>query len=234
MSSKEEKQPISLDETNEIIERVEQTIIADLLNDDSVVEEAFTKLEPRDFANKNYAIIFNVISELYREGKAINQYLVIDYITNHKELIFEQYDLIITSIANQYITSADVDEHIDLIKNASIKRQMDAFANELVETRIDFTNFNDQIFALEKKFLDITNSKKTSNINSINQITKNYQKRLEQIYTSSSEISGTPSGYEGIDRITNGFQPGDLIILAARPGVGKTALALNFLLNAAE
>jgi replicative DNA helicase len=65
-------------------------------------------------------------------------------------------------------------------------------------------------------------------------ISENYIENLKKIRENQSKLTGTSSGFDGIDNLTNGFQKGDLIILAARPSIGKTALALNFLLNAAQ
>jgi replicative DNA helicase len=221
-------------QTKQIIDTVEQKLIGELLNNSFVLEDAVLKLEPRDFGNSNMAAVFGAIVALYNDAKTIDEHTVIDYLTSHTNMQFDDYVVIVRSLASQFGTAADVEDHIDLIKNASIKRRMDQFAGELVTTPINFTDFNDQIYDLEKRFLDITNAKRSSKISTIAQVAQNYQKKLDTIYGKTNEITGTTSGYESIDKITNGFQPGDLIILAARPGVGKTALALNFLLNAAK
>lgn len=85
-----------------------------------------------------------------------------------------------------------------------------------------------------KRFLDITNSNKTKDVETLSEIMIEYHKKLESMKGRIETLTGTTSGYYELDKITNGFQPEDLIILAARPGIGKTAIALNFLLNAAK
>ena len=78
----------------------------------------------------------------------------------------------------------------------------------------------------------IINSRNLNNVSLISEYVENFKDKLEIIKNNSGKITGTTSGFGEIDEITNGFQPGDLIILAARPSLGKTALAINFLSNA--
>lgn len=217
------------------ISALERKVISDVLNDSEVLENITNKLDPQDFLIKELGIIFSVAQTLNKESKSVDPHTVINYIDNHNELQFDNYSDIIISLYNQYTTSIDVDDHVDLIKNASIKRKLDAFAAKIVETKFDATSFNDQMFNVEQEFISITGSKKNIKLKKISDVTTSYQEKLNTILSASENgFFGTPSGYRDIDKITNGFQPGDLIILAARPGIGKTALALNFLLNAAN
>ncbi|MBQ4209310.1 AAA family ATPase [bacterium] len=87
---------------------------------------------------------------------------------------------------------------------------------------------------MQKKFLDIIERKKNSQLEPIDKAIIKCYKSLESNFKDKGVITGTPIGIEEIDNVTNGFQRGDLIILAARPGMGKTAIALNFIFNAAK
>lgn len=217
------------------ISSLERKVISDILNDPEVLDNITNKLEPQDFLNKELGIIFSAAQALNKEAKAVDPHTVINYLDSHDELQFDGYSEIIISLYNQFTTSIDVDDHVDLIKNASIKRKMDAFASKIVETKFDPTIFADQMFNMEQEFMAIAGSKKNIKLKRIGDVTASYQDKLNTILDQDDGgYFGTTSGYADIDKITNGFQPGDLIILAARPGVGKTALALNFLLNAAE
>lgn len=219
---------------NDSVYNIEKDLISILLNDHSVLEDVLLKLQPSDFDNEYLRRIFAVISILQKEGKKVNSLTIANYIKNHQEYEFDDYQIILDSIDNSYSSSDIVNDYVDLIKNASIKRSLESFANSLLDMKFDVNNFNSQVWELEKKFLDIINSKKVSQIKSMNEICDSYKNKLDQVYNNIDKITGTTSGYSAIDRITNGFQPGDLIILAARPGIGKTTLALNFLYNAAK
>lgn len=116
----------------------------------------------------------------------------------------------------------------------STKRLLDEFANKIIETKIDLTQCADQIAELQKNFLDIIERKKNSHLEPINQVINKCLNSLELTFKNKTKITGTEIGFSAIDEITSGFQNGDLIILAARPGIGKTAISLNFIYNAAK
>lgn len=218
----------------QLLEDVEKDLIAEIINDSYVLEDVVIKLEPRDFSNGDMSRIFGVILELTKNNKPVNENNIIDYINNHTEVQFNDYEIVIKALANKFVNSADVENHVDLIKNASIKRQLESFAGELPSTKIDIPNFNDQIEELEKRFLGIIHSKRSTKFLNIKEALNEYKDKIEKIATNTGELTGITSGFEEIDKLTNGFQKGDLIIIAARPGDGKTAIALNFLLKAAE
>jgi replicative DNA helicase len=219
---------------NQLLEDVEKDLIAEIINDSYVLEDVVIKLEPRDFSNSDMSRIFGVILELTKNNKVVNEANIIDYINNHSEVQFNDYEIIVRSLANKFVNSADVEGHVDLIKNASIKRQLESFAGELPTTKIDVPNFNNQIEELEKRFLGIIHSKRSTKFMHIKDALNEYKDKVERISSHTGELTGITSGYDEIDKLTNGFQKGDLIIIAARPGDGKTAIALNFLLKAAE
>ncbi|MDR3330087.1 MAG: AAA family ATPase, partial [Mycoplasmataceae bacterium] len=219
---------------NQIVEHVEQELISEILSDISVAEDAVLKLEPADFANKQMAAIFNVIIALHEEGKSIDEHTITSYIQAHNELQFDDYALVIKTLSHKFVSVADADDHIELIKNASIKRQINSFAEEMIETNMDPIQFDELLWNLQTRFSSIVSSKHTSKIATMSEITKQYVQHLGKIMNHEESISGTPTGFSMIDSKTNGLQPGEMIVLAARPSVGKTALALNFLLNAAR
>jgi replicative DNA helicase len=219
---------------NQLIEPIEQELISEILNDQSVAEDAILKLEPRDFLNKHIAIIFNIIIKLHSEAKTISEHTILNYVSTHQEMQFDNYEMEIKRLANKFVSTVNFEDHIDLIKNASIKRQLNEFANEIIATDMDITKFNELLFNFQNRMVTITSAKRSNKIASIADIAQDYSKDLQRIMSHHEEVTGTPTGFSLIDAKTNGFQPGDLIILAARPGIGKTALALNFLVNAAK
>jgi replicative DNA helicase len=128
---------------NQIVEHVEQELISEILSDISVAEDAVLKLEPADFANKQMAAIFNVIIALHEEGKSIDEHTITSYIQAHNELQFDDYALVIKTLSHKFVSVADADDHIELIKNASIKRQINSFAEEMIETNMDPIQFDE-------------------------------------------------------------------------------------------
>ena len=127
-----------------------------------------------------------------------------------------------------------MDEYLRLIKNNSITFKLNNFGNKLSDIVLNNDRFNEELWSLQKEFQDIINASKNSDLITSKELAKNYTHLLDVIRSKGNEITGTSSGFNDIDEFTNGFQAGDLIILAARPSIGKTALALNFLINAAK
>ena len=217
--------------------KFEQYIISCMLNDHNVIDDALSKLSANDFFDIKLRCIFQVIGEIHRQSKPVNKDTVIEYLSKNQELasLIGDYNSTVVNLAYEWTTSINFDSYIDLVKEFSIKKQLNNFAGQLINEQPDFTRFKDQSYKWLTQFSSIVNSKKADNIESIGEITNEYKKSLDKMINSDhSKLTGISSGYQDIDKFTDGFQKGDLIILAARPGTGKTALALNFVLNAAK
>ena len=159
---------------------------------------------------------------------------MLDFFATNEKYQFENWQIYIETLITNFYNEDDFTSNIEIIYNASTKRQLDEFANRIIETKIDWTKSTEQIADLQRNFLDIIERKKNSQLESIDKSIIKCYKSLEANFKDKRKITGTSIGFEEIDNITNGFQKGDLIILAARPGMGKTAIALNFIYNAAK
>lgn len=199
-----------------------------------VVDECVLYLDTDDFADAKNRAIFAVIKELHSSAKPVNKNVILDFMANNEAYQFEGWRQYFEEIASAYSNDEDLKTNLEIVKNASIKRSLDRFAKEVIDTKIDFAKYNNQVFELQNKFLEIVNSKKTSHLIAMQDVARGYRDAIQKLRERKQDITGTEIGFRLIDQTTNGFQPGDLIILAARPGVGKTALALNFAMQAAK
>lgn len=220
--------------SNDAIVEMEKIVIAAILNNDEKIDEIFLQLSEEDFSDTYLRIIFKIAQNFRSDGRTLDFLSLIDYLKKNKECQFPNYDSIISEIDSMYVYQHNIMQYIESIKNDSIKRQLYEFSKEISNADLDVITTKEKLWNLEKKFLDITSNKKNKEIESLSKILTGLQKKLEIILSRSNEMTGTTSGYESLDKITNGFQPGDLIILAARPGIGKTALSINFMVNAAK
>lgn len=220
---------------NESIDEIEKIVISHILNKSKYIEDIFLNLNDDDFNNYNNKTIFKVAYNFKLEAKEIDLLSLINYFELSHDHKFSNFKSYLVSIDSKYLFQQNIMQYIELIKNASMKRKMNAFAKEISKTDINILSYKEKVWELEKKFLDITNDTKSKSIESISEIVEEYSKNFEKnLNKFSDELTGITSGYYSIDKITNGFQEGDLIILAARPGIGKTALAINFLVNASK
>ncbi|MEF9984881.1 MAG: replicative DNA helicase [Malacoplasma sp.] len=216
------------------IDEIEKIILANSFNVCKETEEIFLNLKPEDFELSQHRLIFAVLEKLWAENKKVDVLSVINFISTNNEFQFEDFVSYIIGIDSKFAFQQNIVQYIDIIKNNSIKRKFSDFAKTLEDTNLDVISAKDKLWNLEKQFLNITSNKKTKQIEQIGKIVEEYNKKLEQLLNQTDELTGITSGFPSIDKITNGFQGGDLIILAARPGVGKTALGINFILNAAK
>lgn len=220
-------------ESNSILE-IEKIVLSIVINKGQDYDEVFINLKSEDFFDYNCRVIFIILEKFREEGKDIDLFSVIDYIDQNSECQFDNYKQYILDINSKFSYQQNIKQLLDIVKNASIKRQIDAFAQTLQSTNFDVLSAKEKLWNLEKDFLNITNNKKSKEIESLSKILIEYQKKIDQLMNLDDSLTGVTSGYISVDKLTNGFQGGDLIILAARPGIGKTTLAINFLVNAAK
>ncbi|MGL4950342.1 MAG: replicative DNA helicase [Mycoplasma sp.] len=213
---------------------IERTILSIMLNDNSTIANVVAILEPKDFSDSTNRAIFAAILEYYLLNNKCDPKLFVKYIEANDKFIIPYAPTTILNLLNIYTDSFDLEMYIDTIKMNSTLVQLKRFGNDLQDLTLEYNDYNDEIWDLQKKFLDIVNSRTTGNILDTKQVTRQFLEKLEQIKTNKGVLNGTTSGFVEVDEFTNGFQPGDLIILAARPSIGKTALAINMLLSAAK
>ena len=218
---------------NDYIVTVEIEILANILNNPIKMHSVVLNLESKDFLDPKNRCIYTALLQLNKQAIVIKQNTLIDYIANNKQYQFDNWKEYIETLANDFYNNEDLEANIGIVYNASTKRLLDEFAKKIIDTKLDFSQPQEKIFKLQKDFLDIVERKKSSNLTEIQKIMNNCLEKIKN-NLGKSELTGTSIGYSAIDRVTSGFQNGDLIILAARPGVGKTAIAINFLLNAAR
>lgn len=222
-------------ETN-YIENIERMIISSLLNNDKDVDEIFLHLVPSDFLKKEHRVIFKHIIDFRNNNKEID-FISLIYQLKNKEnnLDIDYYQNYITEVFSEYSYNHNsVPQLIDIVKNYSIKRKINDFSEILKNTDLDIINTQEKLWELEKEFSNITSSKKTQEIEGIAKILDDFNKKLLLRKEKLDDEEVVKSGYRNIDALTNGFGFGDLVILAARPGVGKTTLAINFLVSVAK
>lgn len=229
-----DNQIIKEDISQESVNEMEKIVLSHIINKGKYIEDIFLQLQINDFGGYENRALFTTLFNFKTEGKDFDLLSLINFYDMNTELQFSNYREYIVEINKKYTHQQNIMQFLDVIKNASIKRKLNDFSKTLNSTNIDIISSREKLWELEQEFLNITNNKKTKEIESLKNIIGEFDKKLKQIMNQKDDLTGTTSGYPSLDKITNGFQGGDLIILAARPGIGKTALAINFLVNAAK
>ena len=141
----------------------------------------------------------------------------------------------LSEVIDSVITAANVEYYIDIVREKALRRKLIDVTNAITSSAYDEEeNTNDLIDDAERKIFSVTKARKAGEFKTIGEVMRSTQQELERLAKNQNEITGIPSGFYDLDKLTSGFHPNELIILAARPAMGKTAFGLNLAVNAAQ
>ena len=212
----------------------EQAVIGSMLTDRDAVISAIEVLKEEDFYREDNKTIYEAILNLYNRSEPI------DIITLKAELTsMGMFDKIggleyIVGLPEKVPTTANVEKYIGIVKEKSELRRLIKAANEIIEQGYDPTeNIDDIMNSAEKKIFNIMQDKDQKSYSPIKDVLIDAFTELEQLYNQKQHITGVPTGFIDLDYKTAGLHNSDLILIAARPAMGKSAFALNIATNAA-
>ncbi|AVQ29502.1 replicative DNA helicase [Fusobacterium ulcerans] len=206
----------------------EKAVIGGIFLKQNALTDIAEFLSPDDFYNKDLKIIYAAILELYNENKAIDPILILEKNKNIKNDTFYE---VIESVQ----TAANVIEYAHIVMDKAKLRNLQDSATKIVEMTSDEEETTEDIIdRSEALIFKIAENNNTRNVISIKDMMNSEFTRLQNVYDNKGTTIGISSGFTDFDQMTNGFNPSDLVILAARPAMGKTAFALNLALNAAK
>ncbi len=214
---------------------VEQSVLASIFLDRDAMLLAVETIEPSYFYKNSHRIIYSAMLDLFNNKTEIDLLTVTDMLQKKKELDDIGGVYYLTEIVNSTPTSANVEEHLNIIKEKALARMLISGSTEIVEKAYEQSEGLDELLDFaEKKIYDISEKRLTQSYSDIKPIVHKTFERIDELYHSSqSGVTGVDTGYKRLNEMTAGFQNSDLIIIAGRPSMGKTALALNFARNAA-
>lgn len=192
-------------------------------------------LEEELFYFDKNAKIFHVIKDLYEKGSAIDVTTVTAALEKEKWINSVGGIEYITEIITTTATAANVQEYIKIVyEKAVLRKLIDEGTRIVTDAYSSSNNIDDVLDGAEQRILNVVKNRRGSEFKKIQQVIEKVHRDLEQLSKTKGEITGLATGYSDLDRITTGLHPNELIIIAARPGVGKTAFALNVAMNAAR
>ena len=212
----------------------EQAVLGAIMLDPQTGSSVFEILQPEDFYRDNHRLVFAAIRELFESGEPIDLVSVAEALRRQGRL--EQMGGITTiaDIARSVPSAANVDFYAALVAEKSLLRQLIRIATHIAEKGYEP---GEEAAALleqaEKMVLDLSLKQVKENFISIRTLLLETFEKIEYLYANKGNLTGVPTFFNELDRMTSGWQPADLIIIAARPSMGKTALVLNMAQNAA-
>ena len=210
----------------------EQSVIGSMILSRDAIGTALEILTPDDFYSRQYAVIFEAITELDSQNVPVDP-VTLQARLREKNLPPETYS---TELIGQLIatvpTSANIRAYADIVAEKSTLRRLIRAADEIsTESYAEKDELEAILDRAEKRVFDISQKRGSTEFVPIRQVVLETMERIEQASRTKGSITGVPTGFKDLDDKTAGLQPSDLILIAARPSMGKTALALNIAAN---
>jgi replicative DNA helicase len=213
---------------------LEEAILGAIMLEKNAYNTASEILKPECFYTDAHQRIFAAMMGLDSKKMPIDMLTVVEELRKRDDLETVGGPYYITKLTNAVTSSAHIGTHCKILIQKFIQRELIRLSGEtLTDAYEDSADAFELLDDTESKLFELTNSYVKGNYAEVGDVIVEAMNRIEELRNSKEDFSGVPSGFKELDAITNGFQPTDLIIIAARPSVGKTAFALNLARNAA-
>lgn len=223
-----------MSDNNQYINNAEINVLSAMIQSSPACESALNSLESNDFTISANQTIFKTITNLYRNNSGIDTTTIAEELVKQNNLDKIGGIQYLSSLVGQYITDANLKEHINILIERTTKRQLESALKNIGKELQGEKSITDILVNAEAQIVQVSSERNNEELLPISAHIDEVVTKIEQLQKSTVNITGVSSGINNLDIVTSGFQKGDLIILAARPSMGKTALALNFALNAAN
>jgi replicative DNA helicase len=212
---------------------LEEVVLGAMMIDKKGVDEVIDILQPEAFYKQAHQYIYEAIVKLFESSDPIDLLTVSDQLKTDGKLESVGGEYYLVSLTQKVASSAHIEFHSRIILQKYIQRSLIKISNEIIESAYeDATDVFDLLDEAESKLYDVTQGNIKKSAETAQNLVIQAKKRIEEI-SNKEGLSGIPSGFDKLDKLTSGWQPSDLIIVAARPGMGKTALTLSMARNIA-
>lgn len=206
----------------------EQAVLGAMLIEREAISKVAEFLRKEDFYREAHRLIYNAALELFNKNEAVDLVTITEFLRKDDKLESAGGISYITSLANSVPTAANVVYHAKIVEEKSLLRQLINAATNIAGMGYEASEEVSEILdSAEKMILDVSNRKGGKEFTPIKSIIFDAFDRIQSLYESKGGLTGLPTGFKDLDRLTSGLQPSDLILVAARPSMGKTAFVLN-------
>ena len=212
----------------------EKSVLGAMFLSKFALQKAVESLSVESFFLDKHGKIFDCLKDLFNRQVAIDITTVTDELKNRKILKEVGGVEYLTEILDETPTASNVEYYIDIVEDKSILRNLINEATDIVTMGYETNNpVSETLDKAESKILNVVKNRKSTEFKTMPEVLTTVQDNLEKLASNKGKISGLSTGLFDLDKITNGFHENELVILAARPAMGKTALALNMATNIA-
>ena len=214
----------------------EQAVLGCILIDQQSQADILGEMKADDFYSESHKNIFETMNKIYQNSTPVDFVTLSDRLDKAKILDKVGGLEYITTLTNVVPSAANYNYYCDIVKSDSIKRKLISAGQKIIEDAYNSEDKEKSMQFAEKEIFDIAERQGRAALEHVgitNGAIKNVIDKFDSIAKDPTSLKGIPTGYHDFDKITNGLQNSDLILLAARPGVGKTSFSMNILVNAA-
>ena len=213
---------------------LEEAILGAIMLEKSAFDTVVEILKPECFYGEAHQNIFKAMKSLADKSLPIDLLTVVEELKLRGDLELVGGAYYVSRLTNSVVSSANIEAHSRIVLQKFIQRELIRISGEIIgDAYEDTTDVFDLLDDAESKLFEITNNHLRSAFEDINTVLVKTIQRIEDMRNRDEDITGVPSGFPSLDKLTYGWQQTDLIVLAARPSVGKTAFALNLARSAA-
>ncbi len=212
----------------------ESSVLGGILLENEAVNQVLELLRPEDFYRESHRKVFRAMIELSDRSEPVDLITLSDCLKNRGELEAVGGTAYLASLADFVPTAANISHYARIVREKSILRSLISTATEIATRGYEEQGSVEEFLdSAEKVIFDISEKKIKASFVAVGDMIKDTLKTVEKLYERKEMVTGVPTGYDDLDKLTAGLQPAELIIVAGRPGMGKTSFALNIAANAA-
>ncbi|MBR3368803.1 replicative DNA helicase [Candidatus Saccharibacteria bacterium] len=213
----------------------EKSLLGAILLSDASFPEVLEHLKYEDFYDKNHALIFKAMSALYEKHKPIDLLTLCAEMKAEKTLKTVGGEKFLSLLTNFVPTASHIDAYTELVEKTAVRRRLIKAGTEIAEKAYeDDVEISELVGRAEKDLFEVSDKSTKNEYSGMEELLVDAFDRMEELQKNKGALRGLKTGYPDIDKLTAGFQKGDLIIIGARPAMGKTTLALDLAYNVAD
>lgn len=206
----------------------EQSVMGSMLIDKTSIAQSMEVLKPDDFYKDAHKVIFQSILELYQKDVAVDIITLTENLKSKSKLEDAGGITYISELGGSVISTANLQSYIKIVKDKATLRELIRSCTKVIEESYKSQDDVPGVVDLaEKAIFDLSSDRNTSDFEPMNSVLERGFLQIEKIFNNKGETTGVISGFRELDAKTSGFQKGDMVLIAARPSMGKTTFALN-------
>ncbi len=206
----------------------EQSVLGSMIIDKNAIAKVLESLEEEDFYRDGHKVIYRTILEMFRNDIAVDLLTLLEYLKSTDMLERAGGVTYITELSSSVPTTANLGAYIKIVSDKSTLRKLIKSSTTIIEESYNNqSNVEDVVDSAEKKIFNIAEKRTSKDFEPLSDVLERGFAQIEKLFNNKGTITGVGSGFTDLDAKTSGFQSGDMILIAARPSMGKTTFALN-------